>query len=245
MEIRRVFVDKILMKKGFVLLTGERHRYIVHVLRKQEGDRIDLVDGKGYLYSCLIQAIKSKEVYLKVLDAVPRPKEKRLKITLCVSPIKGTRMDWLIEKATELGIERIVPTIFRRTVVRIEEERSKEKTERWKRIAVEASRQSGRFTVPEILLPVPLRGLPAYLSGKERWAIYERESERKLKDAIESLKEDAISLVVGPEGGIEEQEAEWLRSQGFMTVSLGDYILRTETVPLFLLSILNYEFSRG
>src|SRR5664280_1453185 len=118
MEIRRVFVDKLKLKNGMALVAGPMFKYIVTVLRKSAGERIDLIDGKGYLYRCLVHGIKGKEVYLQVQDVEHRPEEKRHGITLCVSPIKGPRMDWLVEKATELGVDRIVPVIFKRTVVR-------------------------------------------------------------------------------------------------------------------------------
>jgi 16S rRNA (uracil1498-N3)-methyltransferase len=90
-------------------------------LRKTEGDKINLIDGKGYLYRCVINSIKSKEIFLQILEVVHKPEEKKPKVTLCVSPIKGPRMDWLVEKATELGVEKIVPTIFKRTVIKFDE----------------------------------------------------------------------------------------------------------------------------
>ncbi|OPY76579.1 MAG: Ribosomal RNA small subunit methyltransferase E [Syntrophorhabdus sp. PtaU1.Bin153] len=130
MEVRRVFVDKLKIKNGMALLAGPVYRYICTVLRKAAGDRIDLIDGKGYLYRCTINAIKGKELYLQVLDVVHRPEEQRPKVTLCVSPIKGPRMDWLIEKATELCVDRILPTIFRRTVIKFQN-KEREKCERW------------------------------------------------------------------------------------------------------------------
>ena len=142
MKVRRVFVDKLKIKNGMALLTGPMYKYIVSVLRKTIGERIDLIDGKGYLYRCTISNIKSKELYLQVMDVVHRPEEKRPKVTLCVSPIKGPRMDWLVEKATELGVDRILPTIFKRTLIRFED-KEKGKYDRWKRITIEASRQSG------------------------------------------------------------------------------------------------------
>src|SRR5208337_4033962 len=120
MEVRRIFVDKLKMKNGMVLIAGPTCKYVLGVLRKSAGDRIDVMDGKGYLYRCVIGGIKGKELFLQVMDAVHHPEEKRTRVTLLVSPIKGPRMDWLVEKATELGVDRIVPTVFRRTVVRFE-----------------------------------------------------------------------------------------------------------------------------
>ncbi len=244
MEIRRVFVDKLKMKNGMALLTGPMYRYIVTVLRKAAGDRIDLIDGKGYLYRCVLHSVKAKELFLQVLELVHRPTEKRPKVTLLVSPIKGPRMDWLVEKATELGVERIVPTIFRRTVVRIEESETN-KTDRWKRITVEASRQSGRFTVPEVVEPTPLRGILQWVDHvPNRWALYEKEKSTTLRDVIDPRAEGEICVVVGPEGGIEEGEVEWLKENGFRTCTLGDTIFRAETTPLVILSVVLYEYGR-
>jgi 16S rRNA (uracil1498-N3)-methyltransferase len=244
MEIRRVFVDKLKMKNGLVLVTGPTHKYICNVLRKNTGDRIDLIDGKGYLYRCTIGIIKNKELFLQVLDVVHRPEEKRAKVTLCVSPIKGSRMDWLVEKATELGVERIIPTVFTRTVVKIGD-KEKGKLERWKKLAIEASRQSGRFTVPEVVQPTPLRGLPPYIDGIEnRWALYEREKKTAIKDVISSQRENGICVVIGPEGGIEETEIAWLKEHDFVPCTLGENIFRSETTPLVILSIILYEYSK-
>lgn len=244
MEARRVFVDKLKMKNGMALLSGPLHKYVATVLRKTAGDRVDLIDGKGYLYRCTINAIRGKEVYLQVLDVVHNPQEKRPKVTLCVSPIKGPRMDWLVEKATELGVERIIPTVFKRTVIKIEDN-EKQKIDRWKRIAVEASRQCGRFTVPDFAEPTPLREVSSCIGDTpNRWVLYERERENILPIVIKDQKEGEICVVIGPEGGIEESEIAFLRENGFTSASLGESILRAETAPLFVLSVLLYEYSK-
>ncbi|MBP1747783.1 MAG: ribosomal small subunit methyltransferase [Deltaproteobacteria bacterium] len=245
MEIRRVFVDKLKIKSGMVLLAGPVHKYIVGVLRKGPGDRIDLIDGKGYLYRSTIQSIKGKEVFLQVLDVVHKPQEKRPRVILCVSPIKGPRMDWLVEKATELGAEKIVPTIFRRTLIRFNANGS-EKIDRWRRITVEASRQSGRFTIPEISEPTPLRGITDLIEdvGK-RIVLYEKERHTTLKGVFGMNTGDATCVVIGPEGGIEESEVEWLKENGFTACTLGENIFRAETTPLVVLSVILYESARA
>jgi 16S rRNA (uracil1498-N3)-methyltransferase len=244
MEVRKVFVDKLKLKNGMALVTGPMHKYIATVLQKIEGDRIDLIDGKGYLYRCTIQSIKSKEIFLQVLDVVHKPEEKRRKVTLCVSPIKGPRMDWLIEKATELGVSRILPTIFKRTVVKFGDN-EKEKIARWKRITIEASRQSGRFTIPEVLEPTPLRGILSFIEDvKTRLVLHEKEKQNTLKDFFSSPSEGELCVVIGPEGGIDEVEIEWLKENGFTSATLGESIFRTETTPLVILSIILYEYSK-
>jgi 16S rRNA (uracil1498-N3)-methyltransferase len=242
MEVRRIFVDKLKMKNGMVLITGPSCKYILGVLRKTTGERIDVMDGNGYLYRCTIHGIKGREVYLHVVDAVHHPEEKRPKVTLIVSPIKGPRMDWLVEKATELGVERILPTIFKRTVVRFQDG-EKEKCERWKRIMVEASRQSGRFSIPEVLAPTPLRGILPYIEHfKDRWLLWEQEKKRTMRDVLNGEHNGEVCVAIGPEGGVEPSEAEWLVEHNFIPCTLGESILRTETAPLVVLSILFYEF---
>jgi 16S rRNA (uracil1498-N3)-methyltransferase len=244
METRRIYVDKLKMKNGMVLITGPNCKYISSVLRKSVGERIDLMDGKGYLYRCVIQGTKGKEIYLQVMDAVHHPEEKRSKVTLLVSPIKGPRMDWLVEKATELGVDRILPTIFRRTVVKFQDGET-DKCERWRRIMVEASRQSGRFCIPEMTPPTPLRGVLSYIEPlKDRWLLYERERTTTMKHLVSGRNNNGeICVAIGPEGGIEEGEAEWFKEHGFLPCTLGENILRTETTPLVVLSILFYEFN--
>jgi 16S rRNA (uracil1498-N3)-methyltransferase len=243
METRRIFVDKIKMKNGMVLIAGPSCKYILGVLRKTVGDRIDVMDGKGYLYRCLINGVKGREVFLQVMDAVHHPEEERMKVTLMVSPIKGPRMDWLIEKATELGVHRILPTVFRRTVVKFQNGEA-EKCERWKRIMIEASRQSGRFSIPEIYDPTPLRGVLPYVEDTEnRWLLYEKEKNTTMKQVVANQKNGRLCVAIGPEGGLEDDEAEWLKEHGFVHCTLGENILRTETAPLVVLSIVFYEFN--
>jgi 16S rRNA (uracil1498-N3)-methyltransferase len=243
MEVRRVFVDRLKIKNGLALLQGPMYKYVVTVLRKAVGERIDLIDGKGYLYRCTIMSIKGREVSLKVLDAERRPEEKRPKVTLCVSPIKGPRMDWLVEKATELGVDRIIPAIFKRTVARIES-KEKEKYERWRRITIEASRQSGRFSLPEVVEPMPLRGILPHIERVEnRWVFYEKERGNTMKSLMGAETDGDICVVIGPEGGIEESEVAWLTDNGFTSCTLGENIFRSETTPLVILSIILYEHS--
>ena len=125
------------------------------------------------------------------------------------------------------------------------EDKEKGKLERWKKLTIEASRQSGRFTIPEVIHPTPLRGLPPYINGIEnRWALYEREKKTAIQDVISSQRENGICVVIGPEGGIEETEIQWLTEHDFIPCTLGENIFRSETTPLVILSIILYEYSK-
>ncbi len=120
-----------------------------------------------------------------------------------------------------------------------------DKCERWRRIMIEASRQSGRFSIPEMTQPTPLRGVISYIEDfKSRWLLYERERNTTMKDLLSAHQENGhICVAIGPEGGIEEGEAEWFKEHGFAPCTLGENILRTETTPLVVLSIIFYEFN--
>lgn len=245
MEIRRVFVDKLHLKNGSAIITGPMYKYIVTVLRKEKGSRIDLIDGKGCLYKSVVKEFNNKEVSLQILETIRQPYEKRPDVTLCVSPIKGPRMDWLIEKSAELGVSRIVPTIFNRTLIKFDDS-AESKHDRWKRISIEAARQSGRFTVPEVLKPVPLRSLATCFGhGTSRIVLYEKERERGLKTFFSSWSGENICVVIGPEGGIDDEEIAWLVENGFIPYTLGENIFRSETTPLFVLSIIHYELTQN
>ncbi len=236
-------MDKLKMKNGMVVVTGPYQKYIVSVLRKNVGERVDLIDGKGYLYRCVVSGTKGKELYMQVVDVVHHPEEKRPKVTLFVSPIKGPRMDWLVEKATELGVERIVPTLFKRTVIKVDNGHVV-KPDRWRKICIEASRQCGRFSVPEVAEPVPLRGIISDLERfKHKWVLYEKERKQTIRDVINPHVKGEICVAVGPEGGFEEGEISWLAEQNFTPLTLGENILRTETTPLVVLSIIFYELN--
>lgn len=242
MEVRRVFVDTLNLKHGLAIITGPMHKYIAIVLRKGKGGRIDLIDGKGFLYRCVVSDINSTEVFLKIDEIIHQPNEKMPDITMCVSPIKGPRMDWLIEKSTELGVSRIVPTMFNRTLIKCDGPTGFSKQDRWKRISIEALRQSGRLTVPEVLNPVPLRSLTTLLNpGISRIVLYEKESEMGLNTFFSSWNRGDVCVVIGPEGGIDDSEINWLSENGFVSYSLGENIFRSETTPLVVLSIIHYE----
>jgi len=121
--------------------------------------------------------------------------------------------------------------------------KKRKKSERWRRITIEASRQCGRFTIPEVEEPIPLRGILPFIDNVEnRWVLYEREKNCHLCDVISAYKEGEICIIIGPEGGIDESEIEWLKNNGFSTCTLGENIFRTETTPLVVLSIIHYEY---
>jgi len=161
---------------------------------------------------------------------------------LAQSLLKGEKMDYLIQKATELGVKRIIPFFSSRTIPLLEESRRLKRYHRWKRIAVEASKQCGRGVVPKI---EPLQDyfemVQTATQDSLRLILWEKEGAR-LKDILTGSKEKKkIFFVIGPEGGFTQEEIEHARREGFIPVKLGRRILRSETSSLCLLSILQYE----
>jgi len=242
--IPRIYHPRALETDRSLELGEEDRRYLKTVLRLKEGDRLVVFDGRGSEYGTRIEEWGEHSVSLAVLDRqhVDFPGRK---ITLAQSLPKGTKMDFIIQKATELGVSRIVPFVSSRSIPRLTNEKAAARHKRWRRIAIEAAKQCGRATVPELS---ELSGFEDMLdlSGKDSPGIilWEGEISRGLKavltEATEREKGDFF-FIVGPEGGFSWQEIETARLKGFTTASLGRNILRTETASLVILSILQYE----
>jgi len=225
-------------------LGEEDRRYLKTVLRLKEGDRLVVFDGRGSEYGARIEGWGERGVSLAVLKRrhVDFPGRE---ITLAQALPKGTKMDFIIQKATELGVSRIVPFVSSRSIPRLTDEKAATRHKRWKRIAIEAAKQCGRATVPDLS---ELSGFQDMLDlpGKDPSGVilWEGETARGLKTVLtEAVNQEQgnFFFIVGPEGGFSWQEIETARLKGFMTASLGRNILRTETASLVILAILQYE----
>ena len=150
-------------------------------------------------------------------------------------------MDLVLQKATELGVTKIIPVIMERSIVKIDDSKEVKKIDRWSKICKEASEQSKRNSIPVISNIMTLKELVKEEGIKIVCSTIEKENNLK-KFLTEHKNYDKIIIVVGPEGGISSKEEEYLVSEGFTRVSLGKRIMRVETVPIFILSALNYEF---
>lgn len=187
--------------------------------------------GKDLLTGDVTEEVKRggyPAVYIHIAQAVP----------------KGPRLDFIIEKATELGASAITPVMTERSVVRIEKDRVGEKLKRWSRIALESAQQSGRRDVPEIVPPVTLpEFLASFRKGDLNLLLWEGEKRVTIKDVLKGAQEvKSVTVLIGPEGGFSEDEVGKAVEKGFVAVSLGELTLRTETAPIAALSILQYEF---
>lgn len=179
-----------------------------------------------------------------------RQRETAIFIHLVQSVPKGPKLDFIIQKTIELGINAITPVISERPVVRIEKERAEEKSRRWKKIAIEAAQQSNRLDVPDISPPLSFHDyMASFKKGDLNLLLYEGEKRMGIKQVLRGIQQTksgvkTIILLIGPEGGFSQEEVETAAEAGFTPVSLGDLILRTETAPIVALSILQYEFGQ-
>jgi len=238
----RFYVPNPYIQNELLKIEGDEVKHIRKVLRLKAGDKIIVFDGSGKEYEGTILEEKPSFVLVKVQNIFFAQKDSLLEITLAQSLLKGEKMDFLIQKATELGVKEVIPFFSSRSVPLLERSRRLERHRRWERIAVEASKQCGRGVVPKIEFPKDYSEMLQIPSPDAlRLILWEREG-IKLKEALERSKEKAkIFFVVGPEGGFSREEVDEAEKSGFVPVVLGRRVLRAETASLCLLSILQYQ----
>ena len=239
----RFYVPHPQIENDILKVEGDEVRHIRKVLRLRAGDDLSVFDGSGMEYEGTIVDERSSSVSIRVRNISSTKKESGLEITFAQSLLKGEKMDYLIQKATELGVRRIVPFISSRSIPLLEKSKRLDRHRRWEKIAIGASKQCGRGVVPDI---DPLRDYPQVLDSVTknslRLILWENEGER-LKSALRRLKQgNEVFFIVGPEGGLSREEVDEARRSDFIPVTLGERILRSETASLCLLSILQYEW---
>jgi len=218
-------------------LEGKEYHYLVRVLRKREGDSFNASDGEGTFYYATVEEITPSFCTLRVQRRGPleRPFPE---ITLFQCIPKGKKLDLIVRQAVELGVSRIVPVISRFSVPRWES--PEEKIRRLQRIAKEAAQQCGSLEVPEILAPSPLNAIGELfpLTEPDRLGLFFHQAPlaRTTLHQYLSIYRKAIALVIGPEGGLSEEEVTYLQQGGFSPAYLGPSVLRTETAPVFALA---------
>ena len=239
------FIQSQFIQNDRIVLTGDLAHHLRDVLRCRPGEIVSLVDEKQVQYRAALDQVNKKQVVAKILCKDESPGRPARSVTLVQAVLKGKKMDWVIQKATELGVTTLIPVITERTIVRPKSEREFHQTERWQAIAQEAAQQCGRVDIPSIQSTVTLDALlknPPENSFK--LALWETEQRLSLKSALRNMKErTSISVLIGPEGGFSSREIEKARETGWASVSLGPRILRAETAGTAVLAILEYELN--
>jgi len=234
--VQRYFSNKLENNK-FELNKDDLY-HILTVMRMKSGDSIEVVYNEE-VYICILEIsnnnvdviIKSKEEN-KVLDNIEK--------VLIIPLLKENKMDLIFQKSTELGIDKIIPVIMERSIIKLDKDKELKKVERWNKICKEASEQSKRVNIPIVTEVKTLKELDGIDGIKLVCSTKEKENTIK-KYLNKNNGYNKINIVIGPEGGISPKEEEYLNGIGFESVSLGNNIMRVETVPIYILSVINYE----
>ena len=241
--MKRIFLENV--SGEFVTIGGSDANHLARSLRARRGDKITAVDATG---NCAVlelidfdkETIKARRISeIKKINA-----EKKIILADCLP--KQNRFDNIIEKATELGVEKIEPLISERTIARPGGAREKSKRERWQRIAKEAAEQCARDTIPEI---GDIRELDDWLKEitplDENTILlfcWENEKTTTAREVLSYCRDKNIIVLIGPEGGFSEREVDKIKSAGGLSVTLGKRILKTDTAAISVLAMINYEF---
>lgn len=216
-------------------LRGTEREHLVKVLRLTPGDDIVGFDNSGAEYYATVVQIEDKSVTCRILEKSHPEVEAKTEVYLVAGLSKGEKLEWVIQKGTELGMSGMVPLRAKRAVMRLEGSKATDRVERWQKIAGEAAKQSHRVREPHIFAVADWPELKALLPAQTQWLIpYEEEKTQRLQTVLNTLDPLLpIALLIGPEGGFESSEVSWAQDHlEARSVSLGPRILRAETAAL-------------
>jgi 16S rRNA (uracil1498-N3)-methyltransferase len=236
MRLTRIFVTAPLTPGAEVRLSASAASHVARVLRLKEGAPLIVFDGTGGEHRAEIIRVAGASVHVMLKEFMPGATEPALKLTLVQGVSRGERMDWTLQKATELGVSAIVPVLTARSVVRLDERQSMAKREHWQAVIVSACEQCGRTRVPEIAPPVRLRDYLA-TSKKEGLRLALSPVAQGSLAGLASVSQK-VELLIGPEGGLDDTEHLLAEQAGYLPVRLGPRVLRTETASVVALSVL-------
>ena len=241
--MHRFFVPQLYNEEMYI--EGVDARHISKVLRMQPGDKLQIVSDDGVSAMAEITAIASERVSVRCLEKLAESHEPRVRLVLAQGLAKGEKMDFIIQKAVEMGAYSVIPVAMEHSVVRLDGAKAAKKVERWQKIAESAAKQSKRDIIPQVQQVQSMAEMLASGDYETKIIAYECEDRLSLKAALKAaeaaggIKE--LLLIIGPEGGISEGELEAARAAGAVPVSLGRRILRAETAGLVAISAIFYE----
>ncbi len=233
MRIPRIYIDTPLAVDTVVTLDAPAANHVVKVLRLRPDDPLVLFNGSGGEYRAQLSAATKREVTARIAEHVARESESPLALTLAQSVSKGEKMDYTIQKAVELGVQRIVPVVSERTVVHLTEERLQRRLDHWRAVMIHACEQCGRNTLPELAPLVALSDFIATSGPGLCLVLYHRSA-----TGLHALQHhgQAVTLLVGPEGGWSEAEVLQVQRHDFHPVVFGPRVMRTETAAVAAIS---------
>ncbi len=251
----RFFCPPESIKSDRIYIKGKEAHHILDVMRLKTSDKVITFDGTGKEYTATIEKASNQEVVLKIVSTKDRRQEPGYKVTLACAIPKKSKMDYIVEKSTELGVDTIIPIITTRTIVRLDKEKKLTQRLRWRKIAVAASKQCGRNTVPEVEMPQTLKGLLDRVKGydlailaclEDKRMDFREVINRNISDFRKKYTSESkgVIIFIGPEGGFTPEEIKNAKSAGCSSISLGYTVLKTDTAAVATLAILAYELKR-
>ena len=251
----KFFVNSEQVDNDEIIILGKDVNHIKNVLRMKEGDSFYVCDednSENYLVK--ISGFDREKIICSIIEECRNNAESNVKVHIYQGLPKADKMELIIQKSVELGVDEITPVEMKRCVVKLDGKDKSKKIDRWQKIAEVAAKQSGRDIIPKI---DKVKGISEIINEFKNFDIvilcYENEKNVFLKNVLEEVKDDnlnesdnlKVAVIIGPEGGIDISEVESMKQEGAKVVSLGNRILRTETVAISLLSIIMYEFERN
>ncbi len=224
---------------GFFVITGEDAHHISFSLRMRRGERLTVCDGNGTDYECAITNMDGQTVTAEILEKHPTQTEPPIRIRLYQSVPKGDKLDYIVQKAVELGVSEIVPVYSARCIVKPDAKSEEKRLARLSRIALEAAKQCRRGVIPQILPHMRYADAVRNATG-ENFLCYEDERAYSLKEYLGKKQGGTLGFFVGPEGGYEQSEVRLASECAIPSVKLGNRILRCETASGFVLSCIAY-----
>ncbi len=240
MRLTRVYVDAPLLPGENVAIEGGAANHITRVLRLRVADTVTLFNGTNQEYDASIKAFSKDAVVVSIREERTRDRESPLQLTLAQGISRGERMDWILQKATELGAARIVPVFTERSVVRLDAKQAEKKLQHWRGITICACEQCGRNRLPELDSPLELHEFLATPAAQETRLLLSPTAETRIADLGASSCDFVV--LIGPEGGLTDLEEELALRAGFRPVRMGPRILRTETAAIAALTIIQGRF---
>lgn len=237
----RFFIENV--SGDFINISGQDASHIVKSLRMKQGDSLTVCGGQGVDFICEIVGISDNSVQLKVIDKVSTDSEPSVKITLYQGYPKGDKLELIIEKSIELGVNKIVPVLMQRSVSRPDAKSAVKKHERHQKLALSAAKQCGRGIIPDVNEMISFRQMTAELAKHQAVIFFYECGGEPLSAVIGKITARQITdiaIVIGPEGGFDPVEADALKESGAVTATLGKRILRTETAPLAAISAIMF-----
>lgn len=230
MRISRIFVPTVYDAGSLLEVAGETSHYIKTVLRLRKGWQLIVFDGQGQECPAIVESFGRDSTFLRLETPTPINRESPLKVHLALGVSRGERMDLAIQKAVELGVHRITPLLSEFCVVRLDEDKKEVRLAHWQRVIQSALEQCGRNETPQMDFPIRL---DAWLKSRECLGhayILDPRAEQRLKSILLPPKE--VTLLIGPEGGLSDQERDQAIESGFRAITLGPRVMRTETAVI-------------